>query len=398
MLVDAETGQPLWWPMLYVTTQLRNVGKSVATMEAALRAIDVLLQYARESGIDFEERILTRQYLTVSEVEALCDWGQRPIDRRQRPVARIAPRSTAQRVSAVSPAHHYGRLSRIASYLEWLAISLLGNRRTRDDDNAIARMVKGIHRRRPRWGRNAPRIDRALSDDERARLLEVIDSDHPDNPWEDRNAAERNALAVLMLLYLGMRRGELLAVQVGDIDWQAQTLAIERRTDDIGDPRMRQPRIKTRPHTVSVFPDLLGRVDRYVRGARRRTRGAYAHRYLLVVHRKGPYEGDPLSEAGLTKVFSNLRECDPLLQRLHPHALRHTWNLMYSEAADAKRDTEGLTEAAEDAGRIQQMGWEPGSAMAQVYNKRHIERKGREVVEQLFHDALRPPARGRKNE
>ena len=382
MLVDAETGQPLWWPMLYVTTQLRNVGQSAATMEAALRAIDVLLQYAEESGISFEDRILTRQYLTVYELDALCDWGQRT-------VGRIAPRSTGQRVRAVSPAHHYGRLSWIANYLEWLAVAVYGNRRTHDDDKAIATIVRGIRSRRPSRKRSGHQVDRALSDEQRVRLLEVIDPDDPHNPWEDRNVAERNAVAVLMLLYLGMRRGELLAVQVGDIDWQAQNLAITRRADEPDDPRMRQPRTKTRPRRVNVFPELLGRIDRYVRGARRRTRGAYAHRYLLVVHRKGPYEGDPLSEAGLTKVFSDLKHCDPLLQRLHPHALRHTWNLLYSEAADAKREAEGLSEAAEEAARTQQMGWEPGSAMAQVYNRRHIERKGREVSAQLFNNALR---------
>ena len=36
MLVDAETGLPQWWPLLHITTQVRNAGRSVATMEAAL--------------------------------------------------------------------------------------------------------------------------------------------------------------------------------------------------------------------------------------------------------------------------------------------------------------------------------------------------------------------------
>ena len=389
MLVDAETGQPLWWPMLYVTTQLRNAGQSVATMEAALRAIDVLLRYADEYGIDLEKRILTRWFLAVYEVDALCDWTQRSMDRK-------GLRSTAQRADVVSPAHKYGRLSRIADYLEWLAVAVLGNRRTGDDDTAIARMVKGIRKRRPRWGRNSQRVDRALSDEQRARLLEIVDPGHPDNPWKDPKAAERNTLAVRMLLFLGMRRGELLGVQVGDIDWQAQTLSIERRADTPDDPRMRQPRTKTEPHTVNLFPDLLGRLNRYVRGARRKTRGVYAHRYLLVVHRKGPYEGDPLSEDGLTKVFSDLQKCDPLLDGLHAHALRHTWNLLYSEAADAKRKTEEFSEAAEEAGRNQQMGWKQGSGMAAVYNRRHIERTGTQTAVALFKD-VRPPTAARED-
>ena len=381
MLVDAETGLPLWWPMLYVTTQMRNVGQSVATMEAALRAIDRLLAYTQEYGIDLEDRILTRQYLALNEVEALCDWMQRAVDRK-RPGSPLCIR---QRADTVSKPHHYGRLSRIASYLEWLTAAVLGNRRTGNDDKTIARMVKAIRRRRPSRP-HKPHSDRGLSDEQRARLLEIVEPAHPENPWQDPKAAERNALAVLMLLHLGMRRGELLGVQVADIDWQAQTLSIERRADEPDDPRKRQPRTKTEPHKVNLFPDLLGRLDRYVRGARRKTRGAYAHRYLLVVHRQGPYEGDPLSEDGLTKVFSDLQKCDPLLEGLHPHALRHTWNSLYSQAVDAKRQTEELPAAAEEAGRSHQMGWKQGSGTAAAYNTRHIERKAAETAMALFED------------
>ena len=48
-----------------------------------------------------------------------------------------------------------------------------------------------------------------------------------------------------MLFRLGVRRGELPGIQVGDIDWSASPLAIERRPDEKHDPRRRQPRAKT---------------------------------------------------------------------------------------------------------------------------------------------------------
>jgi len=50
MLVDAETGMPPWYPMLFITTQLRNDGQSVATMEAALGTIQVLLDFTEARG------------------------------------------------------------------------------------------------------------------------------------------------------------------------------------------------------------------------------------------------------------------------------------------------------------------------------------------------------------
>ena len=77
MLVDAETGMPTWWPTLFVTTQLRNPGKSVSTMEAALGAIQVLLTWVEGRGIDLEQRFLTGQFLESGEIGDLCRFAQR---------------------------------------------------------------------------------------------------------------------------------------------------------------------------------------------------------------------------------------------------------------------------------------------------------------------------------
>ena len=76
MLVDAETGLPTWWPTLFVTTQLRNTGQSVSTMDAALGALQILLSFAEARGIDLEERFLAKGFLGPGEIDALCDTGQ----------------------------------------------------------------------------------------------------------------------------------------------------------------------------------------------------------------------------------------------------------------------------------------------------------------------------------
>ena len=216
MLVDAETGQPLWWPMLFITTQLRNRGRSVATIEAALGAIQVLFAYAEAHGIDLERRVLSRQNLALHEMNALSDLAQRSFDRRAR-------QGRTNRAATVSKAHHYNRLSWIAGYLDWYAHMVRDNGGTRDDDEAIETVVKMIRARRPRWGRGASIRDRALTDEQCDRLLEVIKPSHPENPFQDQRTAERNELAVLMLLSLGIRRGELLGIQVPDINWQQRS-------------------------------------------------------------------------------------------------------------------------------------------------------------------------------
>ena len=80
LLVDAETGLPPWWPTLFITTQLRTASKSVATMETALRSIQILLAYADEHGISLEDRVLAREHLALHEVHGLADWAQQSFD------------------------------------------------------------------------------------------------------------------------------------------------------------------------------------------------------------------------------------------------------------------------------------------------------------------------------
>ena len=117
MLVEAETGMPTWWPTLFITTQFRNTGKSVSTMEAALGAIQVLLSLAEGRGIDLEQRFVSRKLLERREVDDLCDFVQK----------------TANGKGVVSPGQHYNRLTDFAMYLQWLATEVLGNRGTMEE-------------------------------------------------------------------------------------------------------------------------------------------------------------------------------------------------------------------------------------------------------------------------
>ena len=374
IMVDGETGMPTGWPTLYITTQVRNRGHSVATMEQALRSIGVLLAFAEVRKIDLEERVLTGRFLALHEIDALCDATEDA----------AAGKAKKGKTEPVSRAHQHNRLSTIARYLEWFAPKVLREHATTEDKKKIEELVTGIRERRPEVEGEDCFEDRALTEGQRNRLLEIVDPGHAENPFRDKRSRERNALIIVMLMQLGVRRGELLGVQVADIDWQEQTLTIHRRADEPDDPRKRQPRTKTLARKLPLFPDLLAQIDRYVRGPRRQTRRANTHRYLFVTHHKGPHEGVPLSEQGLAKVFKVLQGCDPALAQVHPHALRHDWNLRFSDAMDEMPASRRPTESEQEKIRSHHMGWAPGSASAKRYNKRFIERKAHEAAQRLY--------------
>ena len=54
LLIHAPSGVPLYYPTLYVTTQIRNASTSVSVLEAALSAINILFAFCRERKINLE--------------------------------------------------------------------------------------------------------------------------------------------------------------------------------------------------------------------------------------------------------------------------------------------------------------------------------------------------------
>lgn len=63
LLIDSVSGQPLFHPNLFVTTQVRNKSLSLSAMQAALSAIKVLLIYMAEAKESLELRFTTKRFL-----------------------------------------------------------------------------------------------------------------------------------------------------------------------------------------------------------------------------------------------------------------------------------------------------------------------------------------------
>ena len=388
ILTDTQ-GTPHWHATLFVTTQLRNNSKAANTIVANLAAVRDLLRWAARSAIDLEQRFATQNFLTEQEIEALCHATVLPTAPQHLsppPVRRVplnlesawAPaRKSARTEPQVAGTTKYKRITYVTTYLIWLAKRLV-EREARQISEPTARriqqMAATLRARRPqRTSHSTGKARQGLSEMQQQSLLELITPQAKANPFST-NVQQRNQLIVLFLYHLGIRSGELLSLRVDDLDLQGNCITIARRHDDIFDPRAHQPVAKTADRRVPISDALASKAAAYVLNDRRHVPGAKRHLYLFVTHRAGPFQGAPLSSAGLRKMFADLQSRRPEhLARLSPHLLRHTANDRFSALMDQGR----VEPAREDKMRSYLMGWKEGSGTAAVYTRRHVEKAAR---------------------
>jgi integrase len=213
-------------------------------------------------------------------------------------------------------------------------------------------------------------------------MLKVVDPHSPENPWTEEHARFRNALIIQWLDHLGLRRGELLGIRVSDIDFKKGTVKVQRRADDVHDPRRYQPNVKTRARVIPLSPSLQDATIAYIMNQRVNLTGARKHDFLFV----SSDSGSPLSIPSLAKVFRVLRsKCPDLPPSLSPHVLRHTWNDRFSDEMEKQR----VPEETEKKTRSYLMGWSETSGMAATYTRRYIRKKAQQASLAMQESMLR---------
>lgn len=391
VLVD-ELGMLAFCPTLYVTTKVRNVGKSVATAEQCLTGIKILLEYCDQEEIDLEQRIRSQTFLTLGEMDALRDACQ---------TKRLGGKLTnvlKHKKGYVPPipkvktetAHKY--LTRIAAYLEWLCQYYLGSRRfTADVARGIQDFVTAILERRAFiMGRNGDdEAFRGVSDAQELLLFDVMRPTSPRNPFVDPGVQVRNYLIIKLLRVMGPRGGELFNVQIGDFDFANSQLRIVRRTDAPEDHRANQPNVKTHQRVLPLTASTMAEVRYYIVNVRKRIPNSARDPYLFVAHKSGPTQGMALSKSSLYEIFHTIAVAHPQLEGITAHDLRHRWHDSYSKTMDAQSE---ISHAEAEQWRNLLAGWTVGSKMGQHYGARHVREEAHKAAlreQELFEQKVR---------
>jgi integrase len=373
IIKNKKTGIPVFYPCLFITTQLRNSNESIKTIETQAGCIALFYRFLFIRNIDIEERIQTARFLDNNEIDLLRDF----VGKRMRTAKVI---NIKGHHPGVCSATKYIRLTTIAKYLEWLCQLTIKN--IDDGYRKISCFVKKIKARRPKikYRNSEGNVYKTIEEEDLDMLLSVIDPQCEFNPF-DKKVRQRNQLIVMILHSLGIRCGELLNLRVEDIDFAAQMLFIRRRADSIEDTRVNQPLVKTLERNLPMSDELTRLLHSYITGERKNNIRKKMHGYLFITHKEGETRGDPLSVPSYHKIIYRLRSIDSGLSHLTGHKFRHTWNYLFSKLMD--ESTEYVSEEMQEKMRSNHMGWEPGSGTAQTYNRRFIVKESVKAALQL---------------
>lgn len=390
-VLHALGGLPVHEATLFLG-RFRRKGRAANTIHAVCSVLAFLYQELEKSKVNLLGRLGQGRFLTIPELERLASAAQFRVNDMSEVeddskatvvhMARIRLRMKVdgqQQLKPVDIATQAMRLRYMAEYLEFVSdyvgADLPAPQREKLKQES-ASSLKAFRAHVPPVSKRAKLDARVgLSEEEQQRLMQVVHPDSPENPWNRGYVRLRNWVIVMVLLATGMRRGELLGLQTGDLDATQPKLRIYRRADAVEDRRRNQPGTKTYDREVELTPSITRVLWSYINKDRWQIKAARVIPQIFVSD-----EGEPLSLSSIDKLFVQLREaCPGLPGKLTSHVMRHTWNERFSEQADAL----GLSNAEEEGARNDQQGWSPHSKMSRTYTRRHTERKGRAVTLKL---------------
>ncbi|MEX3935751.1 tyrosine-type recombinase/integrase [Paraburkholderia phymatum] len=341
ILLDAER-QPVAWVNAYLIRRLRP-RLSVSSLVRTLRVLGYLWAWASAGAFPLEARLVSGEGLTQDEiVSQLYPWLRRNFQTTAK-VRRLV-------VSSNTVAF---RLKVVSQFVVWhlecamsaMPVASPEIRGMRARLTLIERSFATAARARlPSAEHAAP-----LSDDRLQRLLRICHPESHENPWK-LPYRRRNYLIVLMMVTLGVRRGELLKLRVSDclLSRSIPEIRVERSPDDPADPRINEPQVKTESRHLPCDASLARYLNEYICRARRKIPGAHRSPFLFLSR-----IGQPMSLVRVNGLLDQVAAVHPEYDDLHPHSLRSTCATNF-RAAGLRN---GLDEERVDKDMMYFFGW-----------------------------------------
>ncbi len=366
---DLPVPTPNQW-MLF----LRRPQVQAGTLTDEMRTVAHVHEWASRRGIDLDERFTSGNGLRPDEANALYQnlRYERSLGRR------VAARrlTNASGLVVVAGATRSARVAIARDYLVWGLERTLYRLDVSDPRLAAIRDRCDILRRQAReFRRNVSegRPDRiGLNDDQRTRLLEVIQPAFKGNPF-NRPVRFRNWVLILLLLTFGYRRGEALKIYVTDVNARGRKphIIVRRRPDDPNDTRANEPAVKTLGRDIPLDPSMADLLSRYIQHHRSQFPNADKSPFLFMSE-----DGKPLSLRSVNYIFDRIANMFPeFAGLLSPHVMRYTYNDMLDATMSAAKMDANAMKAAQNYLN----GWSLTSEQGAQYARRANEERARTI-------------------
>jgi integrase len=296
---------------------LRARGCSPNTLSAYAYDLLHFMNFLQEQQLTYDEFRPPHALLFLEYLSEL------PSKKAARRLGLVLSTTTSDGASAtrLSPATMNRTFAAVSSFYEYLILA--GHFTDRENpiqkvpDPALARVPQ---RHRPFMGyasRQKPmrravhvktvrRVPRPMDDEQVRQLLESL-------------SLKRDKAMILLMLHGGLRPGEVLTLQLGDLQYGRKRVVIRYRTDH---PKHARTKSRTERVVDLLQPETLQAVSDYVMNERP---ADAASPYVFLVGGRGKRRLEPLGYHALVKLFE--RHCEHLGIRspwVTPHALRHT--------------------------------------------------------------------------
>jgi len=384
VLLDAER-QPVAWINAYIIQRLRT-RLSFNSLVKVARILGYFWAWACDQPdrpenlgkpFSLQDRLVSGNGLTHDEIEgALYPWLRRNFRAQDKVRSLVVARDTVA-----------FRLDVVSAFITWhlqraMTSYPVGSPEIRDIQAKLRQSQRifsdlGVGRRQ------APVHAKPLADAALKRLFDVCEINNAENPWK-KQYRQRNRLILLLMVTLGIRRGELLKLRVSDcfLSRSIPEIHIDRSPDDQDDPRRNEPQVKTESRKLPCDAALASQLNRYIVGERRKISGSDRSPFLFLVR-----TGRPMSLGRVNGIFDQIGIAHAEFSDIHPHALRSTCATNYR--ADGLRA--GLEETRLDSDMMYWFGWRSEKSIEPYVNdaiRREACQIGRTYQASLFRNHI----------
>lgn len=368
LMVSRATGLPDAQVCSYSTAHHRK--GSINSAKREIDAICLLHEWLDKHDIDLNQRVQGGRLFDPQEIEMLSE----ALRASKKPPRIVSGKSVARIVHADT---HTTRMGWAFDYIRWRTAPIIA--RASSPAHAInlrSRLTETEDQIKSLCSSGTQTQKDALTDEQRAFLLQVCRPDDPRNPFRP-HTRHRNFAVVLMLDELGLREGEPLVLKgVEDVFLHGSDtrIVITPRPNDPDEKRRKPPLVKTAGRTLMLSKLLASVLDAYGTRHRGKAPGAKKVPYFFM----GTRGGAAMSLDSIYDIFEVLRDAFPaeLPSNLSPHIMRHTWNARFRRRAKEL----GWEDAFRDVVNNYLMGWAKNSKQSSRYGHSEIVREAQRML------------------